>query len=405
MQQMMNNAMKLQITEKGHWYKNHPEEGYVKKVCVINGNIVHCRYESEHDVTLNVVDDELLDEVLGESGLETRVFHVVLNLEHVCEITRNYKQAIANLLYNWKPPLRTIGLYNVCGPMRITLESLAAVVPQNLQFIFADSYEELIEKILSGRNDLHIPNNTSEDEQMKLRFLESVAKFTWLNMLDEPISLPPLNNRYYPYFKAIDEIRNDLLSKEAEKKKESLLLKKEFESRIAHMNIKMNAQAEMSKKTTQSQEKEIRELRAIIGANESELSRISRSCNEKITVLRKLFEYIQNIDIDARQKKKMQNLCQSLLDTEAIENNLQNDLSLPESTFLNDLQNRHPALNQRELKISLLVRQNYDTDEISRSLGITKRGMESIRYRLHKKLGLGKHQSIKAYLSRYTLAS
>jgi len=42
---------------------------------------------------------------------------------------------------------------------------------------------------------------------------------------------------------------------------------------------------------------------------------------------------------------------------------------------------------------------NYDTCDIARSVGISTRGMESIRYRMHKKLGLGKHQSIKTYLS------
>ena len=47
----------------------------------------------------------------------------------------------------------------------------------------------------------------------------------------------------------------------------------------------------------------------------------------------------------------------------------------------------------------LLVKLNYETTEIARSIGISTRGMESIRYRMHKKLGLGKHESIKTYLS------
>jgi len=68
-------------------------------------------------------------------------------------------------------------------------------------------------------------------------------------------------------------------------------------------------------------------------------------------------------------------------------------------TLLSRLQKKHPNLNQRELRISLLVKLNYDTREIGRSVGISTRGMESIRYRMHKKLGLGKHQSIKTYLS------
>jgi len=40
-----------------------------------------------------------------------------------------------------------------------------------------------------------------------------------------------------------------------------------------------------------------------------------------------------------------------------------------------------------------------EKDLFIRSIGITKRGMESIRYRMHKKIGLTKHQSIKNYLN------
>jgi DNA-binding CsgD family transcriptional regulator len=396
---MINKTTTLQVTEKNHWRKNHPEEGCIKLINVINGNIIHYWFESDQDVILNSVDNDLLETVLNETGLGLRPFHVIMDMAGVSEVTCNYKHSIANLLYNWKPPLRNVGLFNVCRPIRILVESLASVVPQQMHFIIADSYEEILEKVLSGRSDFHILESKSEEEQMKYRFLESVAKLTWLNMLEEPIPVPPLDNKYYPYFRAVDEIRSDLLSKETDKKKEIMAIKKEFENRISHMNMKMNAQTELNKKTTQNQEREIWELKAIIAVHESELSRISRYFTEKMTTLRKLFEHIQNIEIETRQKNKMLTLCQSLLETEAIEKNLGHDLSEPESTFLAALKNKHPDLNQRELKISMLVRQNFDTGEIGRTLGITKRGMESIRYRLHKKLGLGKHQSIKAYLS------
>ncbi len=401
---MINNPMKLQITDKGHWRKNHPEEGCIKHINVINGNIIHYWFETDQDIILNSVDNDLLETVLNETGLHLKPFNVIMDLSSVREITCNYKHSIANLLYNWKPPLRTVGLFNVGRSLRILVESLAAVVPQNMQFILAESYEDVLEKVISGRKDFNILENRNEDDQIKHRFLESAAKLTWLNMLEEPVPVPPLENKYYPYFRLLEEIRSDLVTKEGEKKKEYLEVKKEFECRIAHMNIKMNAQGELNKKTTQQQEKEILELKSVITCHETELSRLSRSFTEKMTALRKLLEHIQSIDIETRQKKKMLGLCQSLLETEEIEINLQNGLSEPESAFILALQNRHPNLNQRELKISLLVRKNYDTEEIGRSLGITKRGMESIRYRLHKKLGLGKHQSIKAYLSRFNLA-
>ncbi|TLU83026.1 MAG: transcriptional regulator [Chlorobium sp.] len=397
------NKLNLQITEKKHWYKDHPEEGYIKRLNVINGCIVNTWIETDHEIILNSVDDDLLLKVLQETGLEMKPFHVVMDLMHVREVTSNYKHSIANLLYNWKPDLRTVGLYNVYQPIRIVVESLAAVVPQSLLFIIADTYEQIVEKVTSGRRDFNLLDNGSEENLMRQRFLESVAKLTWLGMLEEPVPVPPIDNKYYPYFRAVDEIRCDLMSKETDKKKEIRALKKEFKDRIGHMNLKMNAQMELNKKTTQNQEKEIWELKTIIASLESELSRISGVFREKTATLQKLSDHIVNLEVEARTKKKMLNLCQNLIETEIIEKNLQHDLTEPESAFLNALHSNHPNLTQRELKICILVRQNHDTEEIGRSFGITKRGMESIRYRLHKKLGLEKHQSIKAYLSRLSL--
>jgi DNA-binding CsgD family transcriptional regulator len=401
---MTENTMKLQITEKNHWQKNHPEEGCIKHIHIINGNIIHYWFETDQQVILDSVDNDLLETALNETGLHLGPFNVIMNLSCIREVTSNYKHSIANLLYNWKLPLRTVGLYNVGLSIRIHIETLAAIVPQNMHFIIADTYEEIVEKVLSGYNDLHIPINKNEEEQMKHRFLESIAKLTWLNMLEEPVSIPPIDNKYYPYFRAIDEIRCDLLSREAEKKKEILAVKKEYKSRIAHMNIKMNAQIEINKKTAQNREKEIRDLKSTVIAHETELSRISGSFREKTAALRKLHVHIENLDIEANIKKKMLNLCQGLLETGAVKKKLQNSLPETEEVFIGALQKKHPDLIRRELKICMLIRQNYDTGEIGNMLGISKRGMESIRYRVHKKLELGKHQSIKAYLSRYPLS-
>jgi len=88
-----------------------------------------------------------------------------------------------------------------------------------------------------------------------------------------------------------------------------------------------------------------------------------------------------------------------MIETELTEKRLKTELTAGDSEFLSKLQKKHPNLNQRELRVSLMVKLNYDTREIARSIGISTRGMESIRYRMHKKLGLDKHKSIKTYLS------
>jgi len=165
------------------------------------------------------------------------------------------------------------------------------------------------------------------------------------------------------------------------------------------MVIKMNAQTEMNRQTGRDSEKEIAELKSRIASQDIELTRVSTAIAEKTTALRNLLDQIYALEIDPTQKRLMTDACLSLIETETIEKRLNIELTESDSVFLSKLQKKHPNLNQRELRISLLVKLNYDTREIARSVGISTRGMESIRYRMHKKLSLGKHQSIKTYLS------
>ena len=161
----------------------------------------------------------------------------------------------------------------------------------------------------------------------------------------------------------------------------------------------MTTKTEQSKKSLPELEKEIAALRTRLATQDMELTRVSTAIAEKTTSLRNLLEQIRALDINADLKKAMTDSCLNLIETETIEKRLNIEMTESDSYFLSRLQKKHPNLNQRELRISLLVKLNYDTIEIANSVGISTRGMESIRYRMHKKLGLDKHQSIKTYLS------
>ena len=171
------------------------------------------------------------------------------------------------------------------------------------------------------------------------------------------------------------------------------------------MIITMHTQTEQNKKSSTEYEKEIGDLKVRIANQDLELTRVSTAIAEKTTSLRNLLDQIHALEIDSSVKRMMTDSCLSLIETETIEKRLNIELTESDTFFLSKLQKKHANLNQRELRISLLVKLNYDTKEIGRSVGISTRGMESIRYRMHKKLGLGKHQSIKTYLSYLAVAS
>jgi DNA-binding CsgD family transcriptional regulator len=105
------------------------------------------------------------------------------------------------------------------------------------------------------------------------------------------------------------------------------------------------------------------------------------------------------MDLEPAVKQKITNFCRDLIDYYN-QNDKKNDkeISIADSAFISMLQRKHPELSKKDLRICLLIKQNNSTSEIAHSIGITTRGVESMRYRLHKKLGLQKNESIKNYL-------
>ena len=396
---------KVTTTQKSHWKCHHPAAEYTKWMSVIDDNIVHTWIDVERksDIILDFMDVELLQVVLTESDLLSRQFHILFDLAHISDITFNYKRAITNLFFNWSPILGVIGFYNIPESMRIIVETFAAVAPQNICVIMDKTYEKSIENIRAfkaGRLAAREPEAENNNLQaLNRKFLESVARISWLNMLDQSITMPPDGHQYYSFFKAIDSLRSDLIEKEREQENEVQLLKKDFEHRITQLVIKMNAQAEVNNKSAGEREKEIADLTKRIKTQEMELARVSTVIADKKRGVRNLLEKISSVDIDPGVKRALTNSCLSLIEKEVIEKQLNRETTESDSIFLSKLQKKFPNLNQRELRISLLVKLNYGTTEIASSIGLSTRGMESIRYRIHKKLGLGKHQSIKTFLS------
>ncbi len=399
----------LSVTEKSSWKSHHPEAGYTKEARILDGDIVHTWAQADHDIELDFMDADLLKLVLSETGLVNKKFHVIFDLNHVTDISYSYKKAITELLFHWQPFLGLVCFFNVCPSMSVIVDSFAAVAPHNFCVLQTETYQDAVKKALAFKaNDALSENGeneaASEHSEFKRRFLGAVARMSWLNILDYPIPVPAPDSQYYHFFQAIDALRSDFKAKETEKENEIKQIHQDYETRITQTIIKMNAQAEVGKKSIHEFEAQLATLRARVAAQDMELTRVATAISEKTNALRNLLDQIHSLDIDTDVKRKMTDECLKLLETETIEKRLNIELTETDSIFLSKLQKKHTNLNQRELRISLLVKLNYDTVEIARSVGISTRGMESIRYRMHKKLGLGKHESIKTYLSDFSTA-
>jgi DNA-binding CsgD family transcriptional regulator len=398
------------VIEKSHWKSYHHDAGYTKRVRLLDGEIVHTWAEADRDVVLDFMDVDLLKLVLNESGLVSKQFHVIFDLNHVTDISYTYKKAITELLFHWQPFLGVVCFFNVCPSMSIIVQSFSAVAPENFCVLQTETYQNALKNVMAFKAkelfsvDSEI-NGLIQISETKRNFLGALARMSWLNMLDDPISIASSESQHYPFFQAIEAFRSDLKAKSLEKEIEIKQLKQDYEARITLTIIKMNAQTEVGRKSIHELEAQVATLKSRVAAQDMELTRVATAISEKTNALRNLLDQIHSLEIDTNVKRKMTDECLKLLETETIEKRLNIELTETDSHFLSKLQKKHPNLNQRELRISLLVKLNYDTVEIAHSVGISTRGMESIRYRMHKKLGLGKHESIKTYLSDFSTAN
>ena len=162
----------------------------------------------------------------------------------------------------------------------------------------------------------------------------------------------------------------------------------------------MNAAVELTTPLIPDLENKIAELQEIIVRKDKELARVADvTLNNRAPVLRSLLDRIHALDIDTTLKREMTDTCLRLLSNDTKSRRLNIELTENDAVFVTNLEKKYPALNPQQVKICLLVKLNYENRAIAHITGINIRGMESLRYRVHKKLGLQKHESMKNYLA------
>ena len=395
----------LPITENQKWQAFHNNDGGYKKIIKrLGDDILLYSIDTDHNISLDSMDIDLLRSVLEDSNLEGKPICLVWDMKYITSMSFTYKKQIASLIYN---PTFTFGIvifYNVEPQFLIMAETFAAMVPEQLPVLIKENYTDAVSAVLDWKAGKLVSEifESEEDEKYELQkreFLATLGRISWMNMMDQSIYMPPEEDKLFPFFKAIDNLQGDLRENVKEKERELEQIAREGEKTLTEKNILLNAQKELYKKLKTQLEKEKSALTARIATQEMELTRISTAIAEKTSALRELLDMISSLDIDTAKKSIMIENCRNMINTEMIEKRLNIELTTTDSEFLSKLQKKHPNLNQRELRICLLIKLNYNTRDIARSVGISTRGMESIRYRMHKKIGLLKHQSLKSYLT------
>lgn len=394
----------LPITANQNWRAVHNENGYHKVIKRLGNDILLYNIDTDHNISLESMDIDLLCSVLRDSNIEDKPICLVWDMKYISSISLNYKKQIADLIYNPRFTFGVVIFFNVEPEFLTMAETFAAMVPENLPVLIKENYTDAVNAALDWKKGLPVAEvfENKEEEKYELQkreFLATLGRISWLEMMDQTMDLPSKDDKMFPFFKAVENLQQDLRENLKEKEQELEQIAKESEKTLTEKNILLNAQKELYKKLKSQLEKEKSVLTARIATQEMELTRISTAIAEKTSALQELLNMISVLNIDQAQKSIMIAHCRKMIDTEMIEKRLNIELTTTDSEFLSRLQRKHPNLNQRELRICLLIKLNYNTKDIARSVGISTRGMESIRYRMHKKIGLPKHQSLKGYLT------
>lgn len=78
---------------------------------------------------------------------------------------------------------------------------------------------------------------------------------------------------------------------------------------------------------------------------------------------------------------------------------IEDQFDLIHNNFMKRLHARHPDLSNNKRMMCAYLKMNLSTKEIAPLLNISVRGVETIRYRLRKKFGLEREDSLTDYLS------
>jgi len=191
--------------------------------------------------------------------------------------------------------------------------------------------------------------------------------------------LVKLRYRKREYYKTIEQ-RKIYLEKESKIKREQYQLEKEIE--------KLNRD----------------KLQTKLLAKDKELVNNSLQVAKKNKILKGIIQKLKKMEIDdpsETTKIQLHSLKKSILKEiksdhswQDIEKHIKN----VHFEFLMRLKEKYPAISPRELDLATYLLMNMSTKEIAEVMTISKKGVELARYRLRKKLGLKRKESLTGFL-------
>ena len=118
----------------------------------------------------------------------------------------------------------------------------------------------------------------------------------------------------------------------------------------------------------------------------------------------KSIEGIKNGESNEQQLRRLRNLTQ-LIESNIVHDDdwqkFQNNFDVVYSDFLKRIGDKYPALSLSDKKICAYLRMDLSSKAIAPLMGMSVHSVETTRYRLRKKLALGKQDNLTDFLQRF----
>lgn len=173
----------------------------------------------------------------------------------------------------------------------------------------------------------------------------------------------------------------------------------------------LNRQREIYERQTLEQEQEILQLKnqnleQEVTSKKSELNASILQMahkNEFLTVLKERIKKIQsNSDPSAKNSlRSIVNIINSELRQEDYWEKFHLIFNQTFQDFISQLEVKHPTLTQNDYRLSCFIKLKLNNREIASILNITVNGVEQAKYRLKKKIGLGKTDHLNQYIQQF----
>jgi ligand-binding sensor domain-containing protein/DNA-binding protein H-NS/DNA-binding CsgD family transcriptional regulator len=175
-------------------------------------------------------------------------------------------------------------------------------------------------------------------------------------------------------------------NKKFEKEKKKL----EIESQKAlHLKITEHAKEKLEEEL-QSRQKELAAATMNIAQK-----------NEKFLEIKEKLTAIDILEKDRRKINSLVKLLDDELNDDSYWTQFEKHFNSLNDNFIKRLQNEHPTITHKDLKMCAFLRMNLSNKEIASLLNITLRGVEASRLRLRRKLDLPKETPLTEYMMQY----